>query len=143
MARVHTEAVALSLVVRQEIRNGLMSIYKFKRTFQGRCGSVECADSVNVVDIDWEISGTSDYDILLAPLDLRQWKSGTPIPKNTQHDILNELRLWLIEQNIRSDVARPRRVSNSNGFCQRSGCSKQAIDGLMYCAFHYDENLLR
>ena len=120
-----------------------MNSYSFTMNTRGRTGSIRCSDGQNVTDIDLEMSGSPEYDVLLAPLDLRFWASGAEIPRDAQHRILAELRKWLVAQDIRSNAEPPR--SNDGGVetCRRAGCSKSALVGLAYCPFHYDETLLR
>jgi len=117
--------------------------YEFEFHSHGRSGDIRCSDGENVVVIMWEMSGSPDYDILLAPLDLGRWESGAEIPRDTQHRILAELRAWLVSQKIRSDAASPPEAQESGELCRRAGCADRALTGSAYCAFHYDESLLR
>ena len=120
-----------------------MQSYDFTMQRSGRDGNIRCTDGRDLIDIYWEMSGSSDYDILLAPLDLRSWASGAEIPRTAQRQILSALRDWLSKQEIRSDVARPCHTEQQTGRCQWSDCTETAVAGVAYCAFHYDENLLR
>ena len=120
-----------------------MNSYSFTMNARGRAGSIRCSDGQNVTDLDWEMSGSPEYDVLLAPLDLRSWASGAEIPRGAQHRILAELRKWLVAQRIRSNAAPPRSNDRGPETCRRAGCSEQALVGSAYCPFHYDETLLR
>jgi hypothetical protein len=120
-----------------------MQTYDFRMNAHGRCGAIRCSDGENIVDIDWEMSGSPEYDILLAPLDLRRWASGAEIPRDAQHRMMSQLREWLNGQGIRSDATPPRQLKQRGEVCQRSGCSQKAPSGSAYCAFHFDESLLR
>lgn len=120
-----------------------MNSYSFTMNARGRTGSISCTDGQNVTDIDWEMSGSPEYDILLAPLDLRSWASGAQIPRDAQLGILAELRKWLVGQKIRSDAAAPHSNDRRPEACRRAGCSELAIMGSAYCPLHYDQNLLR
>ena len=117
--------------------------FGFEFHAHGRCGEICCSDGENIVEVGWEMSGSPHYDILLAPLDLRRWASGADIPRDIQHRILAELRAWLVGEKIRSDAASPRLTERSSDACRKAGCSDNAVSGSVYCAFHYDETLLR
>ncbi len=120
-----------------------MQTYNFKMNARGRFGVIRCGDVENVVELEWEMSGSPEYDMLLAPLDLRHWSSGVDIARADQHRILGQLREWLTEQGIRSDIAASRELEQSGDMCQHSGCPERAFAGSAYCAFHFDETLLR
>ena len=117
--------------------------YHFALRSSGRCGTVTCTKGTADLKLDWEISGVSDKDILLAPMDLNRWTSGTNIPREEQLDILAHLRAWLDESGTRSDIARPAAPTDFSSHCMRADCSGHAMTGSAYCPTHYDATLLK
>jgi hypothetical protein len=111
----------------------------------GRSRVISYTDGPYALDIPWEISGSSRYDLLLGTLDLRQWRvpAGQPIPRAKQKDILARLRHWLASQRTRSDIDLPAEPQYSSQRCMWHRCHHTAIPGSAYCAEHFDEALLR
>lgn len=89
------------------------------------------------------MSGVSDKDIMLAPLDLNSWTSGAIISHEEQMVILAHLRAWLEESGTRSDIARPMTPVDPSSHCIRANCGEHAIAGSAYCPTHYDATLLK
>ncbi len=89
------------------------------------------------------MSGVSDKDILLAPIDLTQWDSGQVVPKAEQRLILGDLREWLTKKNTRTDIARPTDEVDLNSNCTWDGCEERPLRRSAYCADHYDDTLLK
>lgn len=116
--------------------------YRFALRSGGRCGTVTCTKGSLELKIDWEMSGVSGKDILLAPLDLNRWTSGTIIPHEEQLDILAHLRAWLDESGTRSDITRPLAPIDPSSHCMRASCGEHAIAGSAYCPTHYDATLI-
>jgi hypothetical protein len=120
-----------------------------KNTFllksSGRSGTIAFEKGGHNLDICWEMSGSPEYDILLAPIDLQKWNKpiGKDIPRAEQFEILNELRLWLKGQNIKTDLDLPPTNDKECRPCICAGCNIPALEGIVYCAFHYDDMLLR
>jgi hypothetical protein len=58
----------------------------------------------------WEMSGSAGQHVLLAPLNLNRWTTPTTeeVPVSKQLEILAQLRDWLSNQGITSDIDRPR-----------------------------------
>jgi hypothetical protein len=117
--------------------------YRFSLQSSGRCGTVTCTKGLSELKIDWEMSGVSDKDILLAPLDLNSWTSGTVIPHEAKLVILSHLRAWLDESGTRSDIARPLEPIDPSSHYMIASCGRHAMVGSAYCPTHYDEALLR
>lgn len=63
----------------------------------------------------WEMSGAADQHILLAPLNLNYWTSPATekVPISKQLEILAQLRDWLTNQGIKSDIERPHSTTSS------------------------------
>ena len=120
-----------------------MAKYNFTMTASGRDGSIRCSDGINVVELYWEMSGSPEFDILLCPLKLMSWDSGIAIPRESQFQILSELREWLRGKKVRSDAAAPSNLNSKDELCRWSGCSAHALMNSAYCARHYDESLFR
>lgn len=117
----------------------------FKMNTCGRCGSIIYQTADNKIEIDYEMSGVSEYDILLAPMDLREWDEpkGVSIPFETQIEILQKLRKWTKEQKIKTDIDAPKSLVSENEMCGRIRCDEHRLHSSVYCRNHYDENLLR
>ena len=133
----------LSLFCKNRTQSNVSGFYRFTLKNNGRCGTITCAKEDLELKIDWEMSGTPDADILLAPMNLSQWASGIEIPRAEQLEILNHLRAWFDARRINADIARPTAQINSSSRCERSGCRDHAMAGSAYCPFHYDETLLK
>ena len=121
----------------------MTSPYQFELNASGRCGTITCAkDNLNL-EMDWEMSGVPDKDILLAPINLTQWSSREPVAQAEQRIILEHLRAWLAVKKTRSDIARPTEDVEHSGKCVWSGCEESPLKGFEYCANHYDDTLLK
>ena len=111
----------------------------------GRSGVISYTCGTHAIDIPWEMSGSSRYHILVAPLDLRHWDVPTeePIPRAQQKDILVRLRRWLASQSTRSDIDLPTQTEQSPRTCAWYGCQRMSLADSAYCPEHFDETLLR
>jgi hypothetical protein len=100
--------------------------YSFAMTTSGRCGSITYTEAGKTLDIDWEMSGASHYDILIGPVDLREWQfpQGKKIPEDQQKIILARLRDWLAAKRLRTDVDLPQFTEVSEKTWLRAGCSR-------------------
>jgi hypothetical protein len=98
--------------------------YSFSMTTSGRCGSFTYTEAGKILDVDWEMSGVSHYDILIAPVDLREWQfpQGEKISEDQQKIILARLRDWLAAQRFRTDIDLPQFTELSGTTCLRAGC---------------------
>ncbi|MEJ2170053.1 MAG: hypothetical protein P8X90_31525 [Desulfobacterales bacterium] len=110
----------------------------------GRSGTITYQSGSNKIEIDWELSGSPEYDFLLAPVDLREWSEpkGAKIPFQMQIQILQKLRSWVKDQKLKTDIDSPVLDVEDNK-CIRSTCSRKRLSGFVYCSVHYDENLLK
>ena len=117
--------------------------YRFALRSSGRCGTVVCSKGSSELKIDWEMSGASDRDILLAPLESNVWTSGAIIPLEEQLNILIHLRAWLDESGTKSDIARPSASIDSSSRCMMADCPEHPMTGSAYCPTHYDAFLLK
>ena len=97
------------------------------------------------LEIYWEMSGVPEYDMLLAPVDLREWKypKDEKIPRNKHMEILHKLRDWLRDQRLKSDIDLPSRVEFADKPCGWVECNQQQVKGSAYCLDHLNEILLR
>ena len=110
----------------------------------GRTGVISYEEDGHSIDIEWEISGGSNLDILLAPMDIRKWtSSGENISKEKQKEILYRLREWLPTQRIKSDIDLPAHLNISDHECLLFGCKQRAINDSAFCQEHYDDTFLR
>ena len=117
----------------------------FTMNRSGRSGSIIYQARNNQVKIYWEMSGSIEYDILLTPIDLKEWDEpkGIAIPLKEQIEILYKLRSWTNDQKLKTDADLPAVLSFEDTTCAWVGCSENRINGFAYCTMHYDENLLR
>ena len=117
----------------------------FTMRCSGRCGVIVYHSGKREIEIEWEMSGVPEHDILLAPIDLRQWNEpkGIEIPRDKQIEILRALRSWTKAEKLRTDIDLPLRVEFEDNPCGWAGCSEPRIKDSAYCSNHYDENLLR
>ena len=83
------------------------SPYQFQLNTNGRCGTISCTKDDLKLEMDWEMSGIPDMDLLLAPIDLTRWTSGETVPNDEQRVILEHLRYWLAAKKTRADINRP------------------------------------
>lgn len=110
----------------------------------GRCGTITYQSGSNKIVIEWEMSGSAEHDILLAPIDLTEWSEpkGVKIPFEMQKEILQKLRSWAKDKKLRTDIDFP--ISDvENIKCIWAGCNRNRLKGFAYCSTHYDETLLR
>lgn len=119
--------------------------YSFKMITQGRSGDILYQEGDRALELDWEMSGTNELNILLAPVDLRKWHAPLPttIPLDKQKEILSRLRHWLHAEGLRSDIDLPGNTELTSVPCVYSDCEKQSIKGSAYCLEHFDFTLLR
>ena len=122
----------------------MMNQNDFKMNNDGRCGTITYRSGGNKIEIEWEMSGSPEHDILLAPMDLREWSEpkGVKIPFEIQIEILKKLRSWFKDKNLKSDIDFPV-LDVEDKKCVWAGCRSNRLKGLAYCSRHYDENLLR
>lgn len=110
----------------------------------GRDGTI-VKEAGKTIEVYWETSGLSQYDIVFGYLDLREWKDpkGERISREKQIEILHLLRAWLHEQELKSNINQPYTVETTRNPCAGAGCScREKVKGSAYCPRHYDENLL-
>ena len=119
--------------------------FRFKNIPYGRYGLIECRKGSNVININWEMSGAPEFDILLAPLDLREWSSpiGISIDQSVQLQILSELRAWLMRNRIKTDIDVYDFKKSRSRTCEFQGCQNVAYLDKAFCEYHYDLILLR
>jgi len=117
--------------------------YHFELNASGRCGTINCKKGNLVLEVDWEMSGVPDKDILLAPMDLTHWASGEAVAKAEQRTILEHLRTWLAGKKTRADIDRPTKEIEDSATCVWSGCEEPPLKGFAYCGNHYDDTLLK
>ena len=117
----------------------------FTKIVSGRAGTIIYKDGEHSVSIDWEMSGSPKHDILMGPIDLSKWDSPREedIPREIQKDIIQKLRIWLKEQNLKSDIDLKEEVDPNNLQCVWKDCSKVRMNGSAYCSFHIDETTLK
>jgi hypothetical protein len=116
----------------------------FQLSGTGRSGDILYTDGSHSLRIYWEMSGSPEFDLLLAPIDLSHWsndKSAIPVAK--QLEILGALRAWLLSRGLRSDVDLPQTTKTSSDRCKWHDCANRQLDGLAYCAAHFDLAMLR
>ncbi len=98
-------AVEAAAVTRREtIFPGLSEGFTFKP--QGRSGFVYYKESNHVLEIYWEMSGVPEFDILISPLEIREWTvpPGCPISPEKQKEIVAGLGKFLVASKVRADI---------------------------------------
>jgi hypothetical protein len=116
---------------------------EFKMNNHGRCGTITYKTGCNKIVVEWEMSGSPEYDILLAPMDIREWNEpkGIKIPLEMQKEFLQSLRSWFKYKGLKSDIDFP--LSDVEDIeCILAGCDRNRLKGSAYCSTHYDELLL-
>jgi hypothetical protein len=95
------------------------------------------------LQFQWEMSGSGGQHVLLAPVNLTRWTgpAGETVPVSKQLEILAQLRDWLSNQGITSDIDRPPSTS-SGQHCVWAECTNSRLDGIEHCASHFDMMLL-
>lgn len=117
--------------------------YQFQLSASGRCGTISCFKGNQNLEMEWEMSGVPDRDILLAPIDLTRWASGEDVPMAEQRVILGYLREWLVGTKTRADIDRPTEEIDYSAKCVWSGCEAPSLKGCAFCPNHYDDALLK
>jgi len=84
-----------------------MPRFEMSREMQG--GWMVYVEDERTLRFAWEMSGSADQHVLLAPVNLSRWTSPTTetVPVSKQLEILAQLRDWLTNQGIKSDLDRP------------------------------------
>ena len=117
--------------------------WPFRMTMSGRAGEILYQEGERTLRIEWEMSGSAELDLLLAPLRLGEWTSEpSAIPKEKQREILKRLREWLSYRGLRSDIDLPPDAADSDQTCLWQDCSARQLAGSAYCREHFDETLL-
>jgi hypothetical protein len=118
---------------------------QIKNIHKGRIGIIRYENEGKILEIEWELSGVKELDILLAPMELNEWKmpTGEKVPRNEQLVILKELRKWLKSKKIRTDIDLSDDIQFENENCRWVNCTNCRIKGKAYCVDHFDEILLR
>jgi len=117
----------------------------FELVQNGRSGEIVYTSNSKCIRFYYEISGTPRFDILLAPINLRELEKpkGEVLSIEMQLEVLTDLRRWLIEKKIKSDIDLPSDISLSNEKCGWNQCNKHRINGKAYCIDHFNKTLLR
>jgi hypothetical protein len=91
------------------------------------------------------MSGSPDRDILMGPLDFAKWTSHPEqaIPEEKQLSLLSQLRRWLTDHALRSDVDLPTDISEDAAKCARLDCDRRKLRASAYCRYHFDLACLR
>lgn len=111
----------------------------------GRCGIITCNYQNKIFEFEYEMSGSSHYDIIMTPIDLKMLNNQNTVTINedSKSEILNHLRVWLKSKRIRSDIDLPNKIEFENELCICSECNNNRIKESAYCLRHYDKNLFR
>jgi hypothetical protein len=120
-----------------------MQGYKFKMNPGGRYGTITCQSGNKSLEIDWEMSVFPQFDLSLAPLELREWHEpkGEKILRETQLEILYALRSWLQQQKIKTDIDLPKNAETEDRECIWVDCHEKKLKDCVFCLKHYDENV--
>jgi len=123
----------------------LSNEWHFKLFSKGKAGIIDCKNQSCQINIDYEMSGSSEYDILIAPLDINYWHKppNIKISSETQLELLSELRNWLSLQKIKSNIDLPNMIEFEKIKCAFGQCKNNRIKGYAYCLRHYNLSLLK
>lgn len=82
---------------------------RFEMSQEMRGGWLIYVEDDRTLTFGWEMSGTTGQHVLLTPLNLNRWTTPTTeeVPVSKQLEILAQLRDWLTNQGITSDLDRP------------------------------------
>jgi len=121
------------------------SIGTFSGQFAGRDGYIVYREESKELQIGWELSGSTDCDVSVGPLDFTKWTipAGERIPEEKQLEILTGFRSWLSKQKLRSNVDLPDPILEESAPCAWQGCSSRKIRTSAYCWHHFDLMCLR
>ena len=116
---------------------------RFEMSRETRGGWMVYDEDGRTLQFQWEMSGSGGQHILLAPVNLNRWTgpADEKIPVAKQLEILAQLRDWLANQQIKSDIERPQSTSSGQR-CVWADCTNSRLDGLAHCASHFDMMLL-
>jgi hypothetical protein len=116
---------------------------RFEMSRETRGGWMVYEEDSRTLEFRWEMASSSGQRILLAPLDLSRWSTpaGEDVPVAKQLEILAQLRDWLSNQGIRSDIERPPSAGSGQP-CEWAGCANPQLNGVTHCASHFDMMLL-
>ena len=112
--------------------------------WHGRSGILTFERGGRRLLVECEQSGSSEYDLLIAPIDLRHWQSpeGTALSLEEQLVVLSEIRTWLESAGLYSDIAIVDASQDSAQRCQWAGCEVVALESSAFCRMHRDFQLL-
>jgi hypothetical protein len=82
---------------------------RFEMSREMRGGWMIYVEDDRTLTFAWEMSGSASQHVLLAPLNLNRWTTpaGETVPVSKQLEIVAQLRDWLSNQGITSDIDRP------------------------------------
>ena len=116
--------------------------FEMTRSSSGRSGEILYLEGARSIRIYWEMSGSPQFDVLLAPLNLSRWLPDfSQVPRVKQLQILSHLRHWLADQGLRSDLVAPSSATRG-GACAWLACKAKPLLHSAYCPAHFDETLL-
>ena len=115
----------------------------FRLINTGREGAILYQESDHVLVLEWEMAG-SQSDILFFGSSFNNWSypQGSPISLDKQIEILDQLRIWLIQNNIKSNIDLPENITPSGKKCSWAGCNNPQLGDKRICLYHFNLSCL-
>ena len=112
----------------------------FRLTSSMRMGTISYEESGQMLEIEWEMGNSSSPSDILILGGFSYWKtpSNTALPVPKQLEILDQLRIWLTQNNIKSNIDLPQNINQSDKECSWAGCSNPQLGDKSICLYHFN-----
>jgi hypothetical protein len=101
--------------------------------FKGRSGHIDYLGLGHQFSFYYEISGSPRGGIVISTP-----KECSALAEDDRLTILAELRQWLSEQGLFSNIEAPADSTEDSESCQIANCARRRLKGLYICRRHYD-----
>ena len=101
--------------------------------FKGRSGHINYLGLDHQFSFYYEISGSP-----LGGISISIPKDCSALAEDDRLRILTELRLWLLDQGLRSNIEAPADSTEDSQPCQIAKCDRRRLKGYYVCRRHYD-----
>ena len=134
---------SVRLIYYTNVKNMNPESPSFQLINAGKEGTILYQESNHVLVLEWEIAG-SHSDILFYGSSFSKWSSpkGSPIPVDKQIEILDQLRIWLNQNNIKSNIDLPENITTSGKKCSWAGCNNSQLGDKRICLYHFNLSCL-
>ena len=112
----------------------------FRLTSSMRMGTITYEEPRHILEIEWEMANSSSPSDILVLGGFSQWKtpSNTPVPLPKQLEILDQLRIWLAQNEINSNIDLPQNINQSDKVCSWAGCNNPQLGDKSICLHHFN-----